>query len=242
MIKVEDWGYTNPIVSDLYGKPPLICTDVEAHIVVYETDPENIEKVIPEPFKARTNKVIVWQSKFDLGTTQGGFCETAIYVQVEYNGYEGDYQPFLYVDNHLPLTAGREIWGFQKKMASMEFANEMEAIRAQTNRLGHQIIKALVVPRAESDASEIPWSRDGVFSLKYIPAAEEGREPLRELVLSKGRFDAHKGRFFSGPASVVYERSETDPTYLLEPVKILGGYYGKGDSYIGLGKIVYDYK
>ena len=94
MIKVEDWGYTNPIVSYLYGKPPLICTDVEAHIVVYETDPENIEKVIPEPFKARTNKVIVWQSKFDLGTTQGGFCETAIYVQVEYNGYEGDISLF----------------------------------------------------------------------------------------------------------------------------------------------------
>ena len=27
-MKVEDWGYTNPVVSYLYGKPPLIWRDM----------------------------------------------------------------------------------------------------------------------------------------------------------------------------------------------------------------------
>lgn len=103
------------VVSDLYGKPPLVWKDMDIHLVVYETDMENIEKVIPEPLKARTNKVIIWHSHFDLGTTQGAFSETAVYVQVKYNGIEGDYEPFLYVDNHLPLTGGREIWGLSEK-------------------------------------------------------------------------------------------------------------------------------
>ena len=177
MIKREDWGFTNPVVSDLYGKPPLVWKDMDIHLVVYETDMENIEKVIPEPLTARTNKVIVWHSHFDLGTTQGAFSETAIYVQVKYKDYEADYEPFLYVDSHLPLTAGREIWGYQKKMASIEISREMEAVRAQTNRLGHQIVKALVVPRYVADMSEVPWSPDGVFSLKYIPSAEETAPP-----------------------------------------------------------------
>ena len=70
MLKREDWGFTNPVVSDLYGKPPLVWKDMDIHLVVYETDLENIEKVIPEPLEARTNKVFVWQSHFDLGTTQ----------------------------------------------------------------------------------------------------------------------------------------------------------------------------
>ena len=197
--------------------------------------------MIPEPLKARTNKVIIWHSHFDLGTTQGAFSETAVYVQVKYNGIEGDYEPFLYVDNHLPLTGGREIWGYQKKMAEMQMVHEMEAVRAQTNRLGHEIIKALVVPRYEAKMDEIPWSKDGVFSLKYIPSAEEGGTPVRELILTEGVFTATEGKFFGGPASVRFERSEIDPTYILEPKKILGGYYGKGDLYLPMGKIVHDY-
>lgn len=242
MIKKEDWGFTNPIVSDLYGKPPLVWKDMDIHLVVYETDIENIRRVVPEPLNVRSNIVIVWHSKFLLGTTQGAFSETAIYVQVEYNGLEGDYEPFLYVNNHLPLTAGREIWGYQKKMAEIEIVPEMEAVRAQTNRLGHQIIKALVVPRYEASMNEIPWSRDGVFSLKYIPSAEAEGTPVRELVLTEGKFTAAEGKFFGGPASVTFERSEIDPTYILEPKKVIGGFSGKGDLYLPFGKIVCDYK
>jgi len=92
--------------------------------------------------------VITWVSQFDLGTTQGSFSEAAIYVQVRHGELEGDYEPFLYVDSHVPLTAGREIWGFQKKMAEIGLFNEYEAVRGQVNRLGHQILKALVVPNA----------------------------------------------------------------------------------------------
>ncbi len=242
MIKKEDWGFTNPVVSDLYGKPPLVWKDMDIHLVVYETDIENIKKVIPEPLTPRTNKVIVWHSFFELGTTQGSFHETAVYVQVEYNGIQGDYEPFLYVDNHLPLTGGREIWGYQKKMAEIKIVREMEAVRAQTNRLGHEIVKSLVVPRYEASMDEIPWSPDGVFSLKYIPSAEEGGTPLRELILTEGKFTATEGKFFGGPASITYERSEIDPTYVLEPKKVLGGFCGKGDLYLPLGKIVCDYK
>jgi acetoacetate decarboxylase len=113
---------------------------MDVHLVVYETDIANIGKVVPEPLKVRNNIVIVWHSQFELGTTQGGFKESAIYVQVEYNGIEGDYEPFLYVNSHLPLTGGREIRGYQKKLADIDIRNEMEAVLAQTNRLGHQIV------------------------------------------------------------------------------------------------------
>lgn len=240
-MKVQSWGYTNPLVSDLYGRPPLRWRDMRVQLVVYETDIENVRRVIPEPLEPRTNRVITWVSQFDLGTTQGSFSEAAIYVQVRHGEFEGDYEPFLYVDSHIPLTAGREIWGFQKKMAEIGLFNEYEAVRGQVNRLGHQILKTLVVPERDAVMDEVGWSRDGVFSLKYIPAAEEGREPLRELVLTEGKFTAHEGKFFSGRGSVVYERSEIDPTYLLEPRRIVAGFYGIGDLFLPLGRVVHSY-
>jgi len=241
MIKVKEWGYTNPVVSDLYGRPPLVWKDMRVQLVVYETDIENVRRVIPEPLEARTNLVITWVSEFTLGTTQGAFKEAAIYVQVTHNGVEGDYEPFLYVNSHLPLTGGREIWGYQKKMADIELVHEHEAVRGQVNRLGHQIVKALVVPTANAKMSEVPWSKNGVYSLKYIPGAEEGEQPIRQLVLTPGQFTAQEGKLFSGRASVTYERSEIDPTYLLEPKRIAGGFFGQGDLFLPLGKIVHRY-
>jgi acetoacetate decarboxylase len=241
-MKLEEWGYTNPVVSYLYGKPPLVWKDMDIALIVYETDIKNVRRVTPEPMEPRTNLIIVWTSQFELGTTQGGFKETAIYVQVTHNGVEGDYEPFLYVNSPLPLTGGREIWGYQKKMAEIELIHDQEAVRAETTRLGHQIVKGLVVPERNATMAEIPWSSGGVFSLKYIPSAEEGGEPLRQLILTPGEFTAHDGKFFGGRASIRYERSEIDPTYLLEPKKILGGFFGKGDLFLPLAKIVHDYK
>jgi acetoacetate decarboxylase len=241
-MKVDQWGYTNPVVSPLYGRPPLVWKDMRVQLVVYETDIENVRRVIPEPLEARTNIVITWVSEFELGTTQGSFKEMAIYVQVKHGNVEGDYEPFLYVNSSLPLTAGREIWGYQKKIAEIGLFHEQEAVRGQVNRLGHQILKALVVPEYVAKMDEIPWSKNGVYSLKYIPGAEEGEKPLRQLVLTPGEFTAQEGKFFGGRGSVVYERSEIDPTYILEPKRIIGGFFGQGDLYLPLGKIVHRYE
>ena len=241
-MKVDEWGYTNPVVSPLYGKPPLVWRDMRVQLVVYETAIENVRRVIPEPLEARTGIVITWVSEFEMGTTQGAFKEAAIYVQVKFKGTEGDYEPFLYVNSHLPLTGGREIWGYQKKMADIGIYPEFEAVRGQVNRLGHQILKALVVPTFEANMEQIPWSTGGVFSLKYIPGAEEGEKPLRQLILTPGEFTAQKGKFFGGRASVIFERSEIDPTYILEPKRIIGGFFGQGDLYLPLGKIVHRYE
>lgn len=240
-MKVEEWGYTNPLVSPLYGRPPLVWRDMKVQLVVYETDIDNVHRVLPEPLEPRTNLVITWISEFEYGTTQGAFAEAAIYVQASFGDLEGDYEPFLYVNSHLPLTAGREIWGYQKKMAEIGLYHEYEAIRGQVNRLGHEIIKALVVPEEVTTMDHVPWSKHGVFSLKYIPGAQEGEPPLRQLVLTEGKFTAQEGLFFKGRGSVVYERSEIDPTYILGPKRIIAGFFGRGDLYLPLGKIVHRY-
>jgi acetoacetate decarboxylase len=241
-MKPENWGFTNPIVSPLYGRPPLVWKDMRVQLVVYETDIEFVKQVIPDPLEARSNIVITWVSEFELGTTQGSFKEMAIYVQVKYKDFEGDYEPFLYVNTPLPLTAGREIWGYQKKLADVNLRFDQEAVIGKVIRLEHQILKTIVVPEYEADMAEIPWSRDGVFSLKYIPSAEEGGTPVRELVLTEGKFTTQIGKFFGGRASVVFEHSEIDPTYLLKPQRIISGFYGQGDLYLPFGKVVHDYK
>src|SRR4030067_311341 len=102
-MKPKDWGFTNPVVSPLYGRPPLVWKDMNVQLAVDKTDVEAVSRVTPDPLEARSNVVTTWVSDFELGTTQGAFKEMAIYVQVRYTDYEGDYEPFLYVSTPLPL-------------------------------------------------------------------------------------------------------------------------------------------
>ena len=48
-MKLEQWGYTNPVIAPLYSKPPLIWRDAQVVMVQYEASLEAIRSVLPEP-------------------------------------------------------------------------------------------------------------------------------------------------------------------------------------------------
>jgi len=48
--------------------------------------------------------------------------------------------------------------------------------------------------------------------------------------------------FYKGKGSVDYERSEIDPTYILEPKRVIAGYYGIMSFVLPYGKIIYRYE
>jgi len=239
MIKVKDWPFSNPIVSNLYPPPPLYWIDFDVQLVIYETDIANIEKVLPYPLEAVSNKVMTWISDEPF-TNQGAGKEAAIYVEAKYKDYQGTYEPFLYVNSEIPLTGGREIWGYQKKMANIDLTFEREQVRGEVERVGTKIMKCLCIREEPADISEL--LSGPIFSVKYIPGAAPDEPPLRQLILTSADVTAKEGAFFKGKGSVDYERSEIDPTYILEPKKIISGYYGIMSFVLDWGKVIYRYE
>lgn len=236
--KVSEWGYTNPIIAPLYVEPPIYWVGARVQLVVYETELERIQAVIPEPLEPIDNKVIAWVSDLPLGT-QGPGGEACLYVRVRFGNYEGTYEPFLYVSHEIPLCAGREIWGYCKKLANISLTWDKEIIRGEVERRGTKIITLLTTADYPASLDEVPLGP--VFSLKYIPGAAKDEPPIRQLVYTKAELTARPGHFFKGMGSVAFERSEIDPTYLLEPTKVIAGYYGICDMVLPHGEIVYRY-
>jgi len=234
----EKWGYSNPIIAPLYSKPPIYWPRCRVQLVLYETEEENVRGVIPWPLEPNGNKVIAWVSDFPM-STQGAFCEAALYVQVKYGDHEGVYEPFLYVTNEVPLTAGREIWGYQKKLADISLILEREQVKGTLERTGVKIMTAISTLERQAKIEELPFGP--LFSLKNIPPAEEGEKPLRQLVLTEAELSPRPGQFFGGRGSINFERSEIDPLYKLEPTSTIAGYYGIFDAQLPLGKIVHTY-
>jgi acetoacetate decarboxylase len=234
----EKWGYSNPIISPLYPPPPIYWPGARVQLILYETKEENIKEVIPYPLEPNGNKVIAWISDFPV-STQGAFHEAALYVQVKYGKYKGVYEPFLYVTSEVPLTGGREIWGYQKKLANITLTLEREYAKGVVERGGVKLMTAFSVLERPAKLEELPFGP--IFSLKYIPSAEEGGKPLRQLILVEGELKARTGEFFGGRGSINFERSEIDPLYKLEPTRVIAGYYGIFDAKLPYGKIVYEY-
>lgn len=195
-------------------------------------------RVTVEDVVAEGDKVVTWISNQSF-TTHGSGQEAAIYVQAKYKEYVGTYEPFLYVSTEIPLTAGREIWGYCKKIANISLRFEQEQVRGEVERVGTKIMKCLCIREVPAKLEELPLGP--VFSLKVIPGAAEDEPPLRQLVFTEGKITAKEGMFFKGKGSVDYERSEIDPTYLLEPKRVIAGYYGILDLVLPYGKIVYRY-
>lgn len=235
----EKWGFSNPIIAPLYPPPPIRWIGMKAQLVLYETAKENISQVIPEPLEPNGNKVIAWVSYCDF-STQGAFHEAALYVQVKYGKYSGLYEPFLYVDSEEPLTGGREIWGYQKKLAKISLTAERETVKGEVERVGTKIMRTLSIVERPAKLEELPFGPG--FSLKNIPSAEEGEKPLRQLVfVDGGDLTPRPGQFFGGRGSINFEKSEIDPLYKLEPTKVIAGYYGIFDASLPYGKIIHRY-
>jgi acetoacetate decarboxylase len=152
------------------------------------------------------------------------------------------YQPFIFTDNEILLVAGREIWGYAKKLAVMERTSG-----GGGTPLGEQMLFTVERPRGpahhdDSDCLRVSLrSRQledlPVLSTRLIPHAERDRPPpVAELVRLDVSARLHRSAdgtpmLWSGRASVTMDaRSPVDPWHLLEPARVLQGWFGVFDS------------
>lgn len=125
-------------------------------------------------------------------------------------------------------------------MANVSLHFEKEQVRGEVERVRTKIMKCLCIREVPAKLEELPFGP--VFSVKVIPGASEDEPPLRQLVLTEGKLTVKEGMFYKGKGSVNYERSEIDPTYILEPKRVIAGYYGILNMVLPYGKIIYRYE
>jgi acetoacetate decarboxylase len=145
------------------------------------------------------------------------------------------------------LAAGREIWGFAKKLATMQWREEAEQIIFTIERPAGKRLVTFTTTRdrlARPDEMEVL----PILSLRYLPKSDPDRKPAAaELV----RLDV-EGALHETPGlgPVLWARrpaisfdslSDVDPWALFKPVTILSGHVQPANFSLPLGKVVKDY-
>jgi acetoacetate decarboxylase len=237
-----------------YGPPPYWYRGVQDIFVAYEADPDGVEALLPPGLEpADEVPVCIAWGRWIPFSSFGPYNESYVMIRARLHGEVYLYQPFIFTDNEIPLVAGREIWGFAKKLAVMQ-----RGFGADGDPFGEQLLFTVERPRAQriltmsmacerladpAELEDLP-----VLSTRLIPSAEADRPPsVAELVRLDVAATLHHSAdgapmLYTGRASVSMDaRSPVDPWHLLAPRRILQGWYGVYDFALPHGTVVHDY-
>ena len=248
-------SFSQPIgPGGAYGPPPYYYRGVQDIFVAYETDPEGVAALLPPGLEAAdAQPVCIAWGRWIPFSSFGPYHEAYVMIRATFGGQTYLYQPFIFTDNEIPLVAGREIWGFAKKLATMrrssggagEAFGEQFLFTVERPR-GQRIMTMSIACEQLCDPAELEDLP--VLSTRVIPNAEADRPPsVAELVRLDVAAPIHRSaggtpELYTGRAAVTMDaRSALDPWHLLTPTKILQGWYGVFDFELGHGTVVHDY-
>jgi acetoacetate decarboxylase len=248
-------SYSLPIgPGSMYAPPPYLYRGVEDCFIVYETEAAGVEALLPPGLEIadETPTCIAW-ARWVPFSTFGAYHEAYIMIRANYGETTYLYQPFIFVDNEIPLGAGREIWGYAKKLAVFErnwggdgtpFGEQM--VFTVERPKGQRIMTATMVADRLADPAELEDTP--VLSTRIIPNSEAGKRPsVAELVRLDVPATLHTApdgtpKLFAGRGSLTMDTvSSVDPWHLLAPTKIVECYFGVYDFDLPHGRVIHNY-
>jgi acetoacetate decarboxylase len=120
----EKMGLTMPVDAPGFVDKPPFWRGVNSYTFNYETDSEAAAELVPEPLSLPepvTARLMFNDFKWSTG---GPYLELIQGINVEFQGEPCVYFTQLAVSEAVPLTAGREIYGFPKKVGHLAFVRQ----------------------------------------------------------------------------------------------------------------------
>ncbi|MCA8057340.1 MULTISPECIES: acetoacetate decarboxylase [Burkholderia cepacia complex] len=234
-------AYAMPISSPAYPRGPYRFINREFLIVTYRTDLEVLRALVPEPLEIEEPIVKYEFIRMPDSTGFGDYTESGQVIPVKFNGRKGSYVHAMYLDDEGPIAAGRELWGFPKKLACPSLNVEKDTflgtldygpVRVATATMGYKY-KALD-PAAVQASLEEPS-----YLLKIVPHVD-GTPRVCELVQYYLEDITVKGAW-TGPAALELAHHVLAPVAQLPVREVISGTHLLTDLTLGLGTVVHDY-
>lgn len=231
-------GFAMPVDAPAYQRPPFYYRGVRQIAVAFETDAESVLDSLPAPLAVSDPATVVLSFYEYPWTTFGPYNEAILSILVEHRGRPMGYIQHICVTTEPPMLGGREIWGFPKKLATIEFGSERDMFFGSLQRpAGIQLASAIV--RAERPGNPQQAKFPPIASLRLIPAADEHAErptctEIVETVVEQKFIET-----WEGVGSVSFPQQSTFDPWGRYPVKrILGASYNVYDMVLPFGKVI----
>ncbi|HQM44493.1 MAG TPA: acetoacetate decarboxylase [Smithellaceae bacterium] len=242
--KVGD-AFAMPAHSPSYPPGPYRFVNREFFIITYETDREALRRQVPEPLEITEALVKFEFIKMPDSSGFGSYTEAGQVIPVTFQGQKGQYVLSMFLDDDAPIAAGREIWGFPKKLAFPSL--EVDPISKDTlvGRLKYGSVDVAIGTMGFKyqpvDTQSIKKSLEEApnYLLKIIPHPD-GSTAIRQLVQYNLQDVTVKGAW-TGPADLQLFHHALAPVATLPIKRIVSCVHFTSDLTLPYGKVVYDY-
>ncbi|MBL8473109.1 MAG: acetoacetate decarboxylase [Rhodocyclaceae bacterium] len=253
-MKIEDILMTAsmPIASPTYPKGPYRFVNREYMIISYESDPAAIREAVPEPLQPDGSNTVLYEFiRMPDSTGFGDYTESGIVIPCTYKGESVNFVAQMYLDCEPPISGGREIWGFPKKLADvslkvnrdtlagrLEYGDQLVAVASMAYK--HE--NAICAHHGSQMCDVTPFIRKLTktqVNLKIIPDVD-GSPAIAQLVAYNLTDVQVKGAWES-PARLHLIPHVNAPVADLPVRRVVGGTHFVADLTLPYGRVLYDY-
>ncbi len=240
---VQKQDYSMPRQCGMFPPPPINYSKARTFAVLFQCAADIKKKVLPselEPIDGGLDCILFIEYP---ESTIGPYNEMVLALNCDCNGELGFFVYNIYVNDDIALTAGREVWGFPKKMGEIVVTHIQENKKRCT--LTRKDITFLDV---EIELMDTPPGLDikqiletsYFFNLKLIPDVADNSKPaLRQLT----GFKLKVGEMYKIIGAKVnyvkskYSQYDICHDLLKEVTSYLGGFYLESDLILPNGRV-----
>jgi acetoacetate decarboxylase len=231
-------AYSMPTMAPLFGAPPYEYRDGWTMAIMFKTTPEALRDLVPNPLVPNPQNLMFFMNSSFFASGVGQYNEMILGAPVGFEGKPGNYYVYLMLDHDAPIAAGREIWGFPKKLGQIKMEEKDGVLISTVERAGITLVRAamelsqLVKPEVVS----LP-----IFNLKLIPSVKKDAPPDVMQLTSTTLENLNIHRVYTGKATLEFGTSPTDPFHKIPIKEVMGGRYTNWDFTLTYGEVIHDY-
>jgi acetoacetate decarboxylase len=189
----DRFGFTTPAGAPLYPPLPWQYRRARFLTVTFETDPDAAADSLPEGLSFAEPAVARVTFASYPETPVGPYNEALQTIECIWHGQTLGFVTRIVLDNDAALTAGREVLGYCKKLARVDWKESVDALEVTVERGGG------LVARVRARLGAVNPVGAGAPSLtaniRLIPSAEAGAPPsVSELVQVSNTLFVHEAR------------------------------------------------
>jgi acetoacetate decarboxylase len=223
-----------PDYAPLYPQVPYHYKNYHKISVYCRGNQEAIKRFLPSNFEFVSDIFEIFVLKNEEIDGLDPYSEGGIVIPCKYKDQIGAYMAYEYVDTDDALCAGREIWGYPKKLAEVIYEEKNNKIQGKIIRKGKTIID---ISLTFDDAKVNPPNMFPRLQVKRMPRADQYGVDMDQVILNKF-VDSVIHTRKQGSATVNWEHSSHDPLAELGPTEVLGGVFVIGNFTLTYGKVI----
>jgi len=216
--------------------------NTEILTVVYRSDREAIERMLPAPVTALGDLVLAHLYRMHDAEWFGVYGESAVQIPVHHpaSGTTGAFSPLLFVEGDGPVAAGREIYGQPKKAGRISLGPHGDLLVGTLTRNDIMVITATTpykqVPGTAEDLERHASFRTNI-NLKVIPATDGSGAAVSELT-ARTLGDVVIHEIWRGPGTLELRPNAQAPVHLLPVREVIEAFHWRADFSLEYGEVI----